>query len=224
MPSVRIDLQITAVTALSVGAGGSAGTLADKSIVCDGYQRPIIPGSQVKGKARHAAEAVLRALGQPVQANFDDDDENNPNLIRSIFGSPRHPSPLRFADLHSFSDQSRRLSPEARAAFSSIRPSVAINRERGVAQEQRLLLQETAAERLVYRSANAITGQLLDESYAALLWAALKSTTRWGGAKSRGLGWADVAIEVFWDDAATPLSVNDLEDALRRLVGHKESR
>jgi CRISPR/Cas system CSM-associated protein Csm3 (group 7 of RAMP superfamily) len=227
MYNIRIDLTITARTALSVGAGGSAGTLADKSIIRDGYDRPIIPGSQVKGKARHAVEAVLRGLGldKSVPEHFDAPcDSKNPNPVHRIFGAAQCGSPLRFADLHSFSDQTRRLSPEARAIFSSIRPSVTINRERGVAQEQRLLLQETAVETLAYHSTHAITGQLSDEGLAALLWAALKLTPRWGGAKSRGLGWADVAIGVLWDDATTPMSEKDLEDALRRLIERERSR
>ncbi|PDW00304.1 hypothetical protein CJ255_20815 [Candidatus Viridilinea mediisalina] len=42
-------MTLTSHSALSVGAGGSSGTLADKSIVRDGWGRPLIPGSQLKG-------------------------------------------------------------------------------------------------------------------------------------------------------------------------------
>ncbi|NTV63845.1 MAG: hypothetical protein HGA65_09950, partial [Oscillochloris sp.] len=135
MPDLRIALTITAETALSVGAAGSAGTLADTSIVRDGLGRPIIPGSQLKGKVRHAAEALVRRLNLPVQAHFDD-DASPTNCIRQIFGSPLVRSPLRFADLICEIDPQIARLP----GTSRIRPSVTINRRRGTAEDQHLLL------------------------------------------------------------------------------------
>lgn len=220
---VRIVLTVTAETAVSVGAGGSAGTLADKAIVRDGWGRPIIPGSQVKGKVRHAAEAIAGALGLAVQKHFDDDDSEM-NVIRAIFGSPRHRSPLRFVDLVGFAggveqlDQPRALQWRE---IAMLRPSVSINRRRGAAEDARLLLQEAAPEGLRFGAAQAISGTLPDLTYVALLWVALCSITRWGGAKSRGLGWSSVAAEVYVDDQ--PVDIAALSQALRELNAQRRS-
>jgi CRISPR/Cas system CSM-associated protein Csm3 (group 7 of RAMP superfamily) len=70
MTLLVIDLTITLDSALSIGAGGSAGTIADKSIVRDGWGRPTIPGSQVKGKLRWAIEQLLRGLGHDIPPPF----------------------------------------------------------------------------------------------------------------------------------------------------------
>lgn len=212
MPLLRIDLALVAVSALSIGAGGSGGSLADRSLVRDARGLPVIPGSQLKGKTRHAAEALLRGLGEPVQADFDDDD-TGPNLIRMIFGSPRHPSPLRFADLSC----DLTVNDAGGASLTELRPSVALSRRRGNAEDERLVLIEAARPDLTFSAAGAIEGFLEDPSHVALLWAALRLTTRWGGAKSRGLGWAEVKPTVFWDGGAEPLGEAELAEHLRAL-------
>lgn len=220
--TVEIALTIIAQTAVSVGAGGSSGTLADKSIVRDGWKRPIIPGSQVKGKARHAAEALVKSLEfAHVQQDFDD-DESEQNVIRTIFGSPRCRSPLQFADLVGVVGEVERLDAlkdQAEQHQSQIRPSVAINRRRGVADDARLLFQETTVDGIRFYAARAITGHLPSVGHAALLWAALRLLPRWGGASSRGMGWADVAITVSY--AGAELSEEQLQHALRELETRK---
>jgi len=200
-----------------VGAGGSSGSRADKSVVRDGYGRPIIPGSQVKGKVRHAAEALVQGLGLPGQSHFDD-DQSPDNMIRQLFGSPQVCSPLRFADLTATMG-AMFTSTENRQLLSQLRPSVAINRRRGTAEDERLLLQETVPQGLVFSADDAISGYLGDDELpaVALLWAALKLTTRWGGAKSRGLGWASLTPVVYWKAGAQPLSDTELAEALRQL-------
>ena len=226
MSRLVIQLTITLNTALSIGAGGSAGTQADKSIVRDGWGRPLIPGSQVKGKVRWAVEQLLRGTGTTVPAPFDHEIEQsidqkieNPTLVRSLFGSPNHRSPLRFADLPTT------IVPAQQAItmqqnLSQIRPSVSINRQCGVADDQRLLFQEAAHEGMVFRAENAISGTLPDDlnaqQAAALLWAALKLTDRWGGAKSRGLGWATISTTVAIDN--TVLDETGLANALRSVL------
>jgi len=194
MAELRIALTIESLTALSVGAGGSSGTIADKSIQRDGWGRPLIPGSQVKGRVRHTAEGLLTTLGLPTQQHFDDDDSAM-NPIRRLFGSPNYRSPLRFVDLP--------CTLGAGDQVSQNRPSVSLNRRRGTAEDQRLLVQEVSRETLSFAHERAITGSLdADElPYAALLWAALRLTDRWGGAKSRGLGWSDVTATVYWQNA-----------------------
>lgn len=199
MTHLRIDLTITAESALSIGAGGSAGTIADKSIVRDGWGRPLIPGSQVKGKLRWAVEQLLRGIGQAIPSPFDAEIEQ-PTLVRTLFGSPEQRSPLHFADLP-LALVSEEQAADLRQQLSQIRPSVSINRRRGTAEDARLLFQEVTLEGMAFQSARAISGNFGDaeqaEQYAALLWAALKLTDRWGGAKSRGLGWAKVKATVY---------------------------
>lgn len=224
MIPIQIDLTIVAQTAASVGAGGSSGTLADKSIVRDGWSRPIIPGSQVKGKVRHAAEALVRSLGfVHVQQHFDD-DASSPKVIRTIFGSKRHRSLLTFADLVGVVgaiEQFDKLRTQPEQHQSQIRPSVAINRRRGVADDARLLFQETTVEGIRFYAAPAIRGELPSVGHAALLWAALQLIPRWGGASSRGLGWTHIEhITVCADNQI--LTRDELEGALRELEARKE--
>lgn len=212
MPELRIALTITSETALSVGAAGSAGTLADKLVIRDGAGRPVIPGSQLKGKLRFAAEQLLRSLGHTIPSPFDDSpnvEQSNP--VRTLFGSPEHASPLRFADLTSTSaaDLARSL------GATSIRPSVTINRRHGTAEDQRLLLREVTREGLAFHNPEAITGQLEQPADAALLWAALRLCDRWGGAKTRGLGWCEIATTIYWD--GTELLPTELGRAFRTL-------
>jgi CRISPR/Cas system CSM-associated protein Csm3 (group 7 of RAMP superfamily) len=193
MTLLTVRLTITFESALSIGAGGSAGTIADKSIVRDGWGRPIIPGSQVKGKLRWAAEQLLRGMGHDIPSPFDETIENS-TIVRDLFGSPEHRSPLHFADLPAIL-VSAAQAPELQRRLSQVRPSVSINRRRGTAEDARLLFQETALEGMQFAHERAITGDLSGETaeqYAALLWGALKLTGRWGGGKSRGLGWAVV--------------------------------
>jgi CRISPR/Cas system CSM-associated protein Csm3 (group 7 of RAMP superfamily) len=211
-------------TPLSIGAGGSSGTLADKAIVRDGWGRPIIPASHLKGKARHAAEALARALGQTVAELWA--PERDPSCpIQRIFGGPGagpapqgysgRPdiSPLRFRDLQLEGDFDA-IDDSLGLRRGVIRPSVAINRRRGVADDQRLLFQETTVETLVFSRADAIVGQLAEQRDLALLLVALRLIDRWGGAKSRGLGWAAVEAQAYWDGAQFAVTPENLEQHL----------
>src|SRR5262245_42197510 len=146
MTRLTIQLTITLETALSIGAGGSAGTIADKSIVRDGWGRPLIPGSQVKGKLRWAVEQLLRGMGQDIPAPFDPPELiERGSLVRALFGSPQQRSPLHFADLPA-TVVTKIQAPAMYSQLSQIRPSVSINRRRGTAEDARLLFQETALE------------------------------------------------------------------------------
>ncbi|MCG8352696.1 MAG: RAMP superfamily CRISPR-associated protein [Chloroflexales bacterium] len=223
MAQLSISLTVISETALSVGAGGSAGTIADKSVVRDGWGRLIIPGSQVKGKARWGVEQILRSLGWDIPAPFDEATRvEQPNPARAIFGSPQQRSPLHFADLVGVVgpvDQLDALRDGLEQRRSQIRPSVSINRRRGTAEDQRLLFQETGLEQMQFYAEEAITGALNDLGHVALLWAALRLSTRWGGAKSRGLGWSRIAVAVAWNGVAQTDA--QLEQELRTLAARK---
>jgi len=223
---LRIAVTITSRTPVSVGAGGSVGTLADKSIVRDGWGRPIIPGSQVKGKLRWAAEQLLRGLGQDIPAPFEGAArEELPTLVRDLFGSPRQRSPLFFADLPGVIGEPEQIaalrdSPEQRR--SQIRPSVALDRQRRTAAEKLLVFQETALETTRFHSERAIIGRVGSLDHVALLWVAAGLSTRWGGAKSRGLGWAEVRARVWVDD--NERSADQLREDVRALVARSGGR
>lgn len=219
---VTFALTITASTSLSIGAGGSSGTLADKSIVRDGWGRPVIPGSQVKGKARHAAEAVAASLGLPVANPFEHNEvDYTYSPIVRLFGSAVCRSCLHFADLPGvIGDVDPMDVPPGveQCRQHVLRPSVAINRRRGIAEDARLMYQEATLPGVRFASHDAIVGHLPGLGEVALLWAALRLTTRWGGATSRGLGWAEVQVDVYWDNQREPLLDDQLEQALHNLV------
>lgn len=222
---MRLEMAITVScqTAMSVGAGGSAGTLADKSIVRDGWGRPIIPGSQVKGKLRWAAEQLLRGFGSDIPApGKEATREEHDTPIRTLFGSPQHRSPLRFADLPGVVgelSQIEQLRASSEQHASRIRPSVAIHRRRGTAAEGLLIFQEVAPELLRFHAERGVIGEVPDTAHAALLWAAAGLTSRWGGAKSRGLGWAKTTVAINLDGAICSDDV--LRQALRDLLSHE---
>lgn len=211
MIDVEVHLEVLSETPVSVGAGGSAGILADKVIARDSRNLPIIPGSQVKGRARHAAEAIARSLGLRVPHDFDD---NTDTVIRRIFGSPQYRAPLHFASLVGVIGEPSQIGPEQH--LSHIRPAVAINRRRGTADDRRLLFQETAPAGMIFSARPAIAGRLPDIEHLALLWAALRAVDRWGGAKSRGLGWATSRMQVIVNGQQQ--HDDDLETALRNLA------
>lgn len=120
--SVDIRLAITLLTPACVGAAGSGGGIADKTLLRDGWNRPIIPGSQLKGRVRHACERLSDALGQhvcgapygpamcPYTEGITRQSREPLDLVRgpgprpqcvvcAIFGSALYPSPLVFSDL-----------------------------------------------------------------------------------------------------------------------------
>ncbi|KAB8145989.1 hypothetical protein F8S13_02620 [Chloroflexia bacterium SDU3-3] len=216
MSVLTVDLTIQLETALRIGAGGSAGTLANTSIVRDGWGRPIIPGSQVKGKLRCAAEQLLRGVGHAVP--FPNDLDTG-SLIQDLFGSATRRAALRFADLPSTLVDAPQA-PEFQRRLTQIRPSVSINRRRGTAEDARLLYQEVAHEGMAFQHQRAIIGAFDEVAAvrrsAALLAAAIQLTDRWGGAKSRGLGWARADVRLWVDD--TPLPLADLADDLRAVL------
>lgn len=59
----KIPIKATIETALSVGAGGSSGSLADKPMVRTADGKLLIPASQIKGRIRHECEKLARGLG-----------------------------------------------------------------------------------------------------------------------------------------------------------------
>jgi len=210
MAEFRVDLTITVETAMSVGGAGTVGTLADKSLLRDGWNRPILPASQVKGRLRHACEAIARGLGIPTCEAPNPEttcphlaNERIPRvdgqpccLICQIFGSPAYRGRLHFRDLIYVpltgdpANQGRLYTP-----YEPLRPGVGLDRRRNVAQERLLFLTETTlpgTEPSFVRE-SAISGDLPGPGHAMLVLLGLEQILNWGGAKSRGMGWAEVS-------------------------------
>ncbi|GAX37390.1 RAMP superfamily CRISPR-associated protein [Nodularia sp. NIES-3585] len=208
---------VTAIidSALCVGAGGSSGSLADKTIVRNSERNLLIPGSQIKGRVRHECEKLLRGLKWEISespnagrmvirrdnapANFQRNEYEIPGyehtyhcLISQIFGDPILPSRAIFDDLICTQD------PENLPEI--IRPGVTINRRRRTAEESKLYFLETspANAQLQFKGEIHIQPSLTPErpDYAkVLILAGLRQIYALGGSKSAGLGWLHWELE-----------------------------
>ena len=208
---VHIALTLVFQTPPSIAAAGAFGSIADRVVERNGWGQLIIPGSQVKGKVRHACEQLARALGQPIcEAPRADTMCPNPPgsdpvcLLCRIFGSPALRSPVRFADLV-WEERSR--SADEEPMDPARRAMIGINRRRATVADDRLFLVETApyfpAQR--FSNARAITGRLESTAQVKFLLAGLHLILAWGGMKSRGLGWiAQVEATATWDESPVP--------------------
>ena len=114
-----IELSLSLLTPLSIGAGGSTEGFGDKTIIRDATGHLIIPGSHFKGRVRHACEMLAKAAGYGVcggpeasqlcpQPGLKGRSGVVPVLagksqtfciICQMFGSPALPSAIQFADL-----------------------------------------------------------------------------------------------------------------------------
>ncbi len=210
MPELVIGITLTVDTALSVGAGGSGGVLADKAIVRNRFNQLVLPGSQLKGRLRHACEVIARSQGLKVcdspraetMCPQSVEVEEPPCPICALFGSPAQPSPLQFADLIC----------EEPVEIPAIRPGASINRSRRTVEEQRLFFVETSPPAMLmhFHAARAIIGWLSDdgkaESRVKLLLAGLELIQSWGSGKSRGLGWGKVESQALLGDEIVSLA------------------
>jgi CRISPR/Cas system CSM-associated protein Csm3 (group 7 of RAMP superfamily) len=202
-------------TALSVGAGGSAGVLADKAIVRNRLGQLVLPGSHLKGRLRHACEILVRSAGHPV-CDAPRAETMCPHRrplvpapcpICQLFGSPSYQSVLAFADL---------LYHEP-APLPTLRPGASINRRRRTVEEQRLFFIETSPPGSLapFFAEAAIRGRLPDAragAQAKLLLAGLHLIQNWGSGKSRGLGWGRIDYQARLDDSR--VHCDDLAAAL----------
>ncbi len=119
------------------------------------------------------------------------------SIFSKTVESQYYPSPLQFHDLichNPFRQDAEPLyvSPrEARLGDETLRTMVSLNRQRRVAQEQRLFFVETTPGQpgLGFANDQAITGTLESAAEAQLLLAGFKLVNALGGGRSRGLGW-----------------------------------
>lgn len=213
MVEKRLVIGVTLVFATppSVAAAGATGSLADRIVERSASGQYIIPGSQLKGKLRHACEQLLRGLEPPDEKLIcespraemmcpNQELKKTPCPICAIFGNPSLPSTLHFHDLTAelageLDDYD--ISP-------SVRAMTTMNRRRLTAAENKLFLVETAPylRELKFGNSRAITGSLQSTAQVKLLLGGLKLIKNWGGLKSRGTGWtvtAEAAAELGGD-------------------------
>ena len=220
---VSIEVRVVFKTAFNIGSGALADSLADKPTVKDVAQVPVLPGSSLKGRARHECERIVRTLTSDDNAVCHGPTADNmcpldPARLSAtgqqvcpvcrIFGSPWWPGAVQFSDLHwEFRDEFTNERPPE----TTIRYGVGINRTRKVAEEQKLFTLETFAPTQAAAFVGCISGNLPDnatERYGqvGLLVAGLRSITSLGGGRSRGLGWCQVE--------ARPTEVSESEEQL----------
>lgn len=194
---VSIALTLVFQTPPSIAAAGAFGSLADRVVERNARGQFIIPGSQVKGKVRHACEQLVRALDveqrvceAPRVATMcpNPPGSDPPCPICRIFGSPALRSALYFSDLVW---EGESMVMEGKTIAPALRAMIGLNRRRATVEEGRLYLVETAPyfREQCFSNTVAITGRLDSEAQVKLLLAGLRLILAWGGMKSRGLGW-----------------------------------
>ena len=195
---LEIELTVIAETGLSIGGSGNTGLRADKTMLRDGRNYPIIPASQIKGRLRHACEALLRSVSVPV-CHGPYPDKTCPQIVTIpkppcpiclLFGSPWYRGTLNFFDLH--------LQPSP-GQDSAVRPGIGIDRKRRIARDQLLFLTETTAPgaQPLFQAKPAISGMISDIGVGVLLLAGFQTIHSLGSGKSRGMGWTTIRAKAY---------------------------
>ncbi|MBI4770352.1 MAG: hypothetical protein HY784_08095 [Chloroflexi bacterium] len=198
---------------LHVGSGALADSLADKPLLKNADGLPLVPGSAVRGKARHACEQIFRGLAgdwpgclPPYQFCTD---HNRLCPVCRMFGSETWPGEIRFGDLRlEFVPNLAVVEKEktlARAGRTALRWSVSLNRYRGTAEADLLYNVETHSANPAVAYRGVVRGNLSGETLpqqraqAALLVAGLRAVRSLGGGRTRGLGWGQFDLTVRLD-------------------------
>jgi len=166
-----------------VGSGyGFAGRI-DRALLRGADDLPVVPGSSLKGKLRHAAREIAGALGHEACANGCS-PAKTPCIICNIFGSPFLEGKLRVSGARCTPRENPVLGLSPPRIWEE-RNGAGIERKMRVANRGSLFRTECAPERLKLTA--SIEGDLSDDE-RGLLQGAVK-TLRWLGAdSSRGLG------------------------------------
>lgn len=238
---VRLRGKLTARTALRIGAGRSYDVLGDDlPVVKDSLDRPVIPGSSLKGALRAYAESVLRAL-KPLVEQPDADpplscdpltqpclssDEvtelkqgkNADTELRArtcwacrLFGAPWLASRVLVKD----------LAVQEATWFGHFghRDGVSINRDKGTAQHKKRYTFETVPEQTSFDFEMVVNDG--SDVELGLLLLTLDGINNGqisiGGASSRGLG--SISLDVDWDHVEQITPDNALEALGARVLG-----
>ena len=184
MAKKQWKITATVDTALCIGDSGSSDTRVDRATVKTSDGKLYIPASTLKGIWRHACEAIAKGREDFVceSPRAENMCAVNHCIICQMFGSPTLVSRIFISDLNASTDLA--------AKSTEIRNSVTINRERRVAEDQRLFFTETSLSNAGIEFAGNVTidGEVTDNQIK-LLRAGLKYIHAIGSGKTHGLGW-----------------------------------
>ncbi len=188
-PTTEKQWRITAIidTALCIGDSGSSETGADKSTVKTSDGKLYIPASTLKGVWRHACETIAPSQGYTVcdSPRAENMCASNHCVICQIFGSPTLESRIFISDL--------KLDNDLGTETTTIRSGVTINRNRKVAEDQRLYFTETSRPNAEFEFSGDVTiGRDITDKQVELLSAGLNYIHAIGSGKTRGLGWLSI--------------------------------
>ena len=206
-PTTEKQWRITAKidTALCIGDSGASETGADKSTVKTSDGKLYIPASTLKGIWRHACEAIARShphfvCNSPRAENMcprpkEELEKENTEAVQSdhciicqIFGSPASESRIFISDLT--------LDNDLGTETTAIRSGVTINRNRKVAEDERLYFTETSRSNAGFEfSGDVVIGGNITDKQMELLSAGLNYIHAIGSGKTRGLGWLSITTE-----------------------------
>jgi CRISPR/Cas system CSM-associated protein Csm3 (group 7 of RAMP superfamily) len=183
--STRLEVLLTFRLHSGVHVTGERAQLwTDKALVTDPQdgKTPVVPATTLKGWLRESAERLLRGLGHPAC------DGSRPAVmcgscpVCALFGAPRRRPPLRFSDA------------VLKDSTTDVRMNVSLSRHRKTAHEERLFSTEVAWQReLTARIQGWFDSQAEARRAAALLYLAARAGFAIGAARSRGLGWLQLA-------------------------------
>ena len=219
-PTTEKQWRITATidTALCIGDSGSSETGADKSTVKTSDGKLYIPASTLKGIWRHACEVIARSekhfvcnspraenmCSRPKSELKNENTEamrDNHCIICQIFGSPSSESRIFISDL--------KLDNGFGTETTAIRSGVTINRNRRVAEDQRLYFTETSRPNAGFEfSGNVTIGSDITDKQIELLSAGLNYIHAIGSGKTRGLGWLSIGYK---ETASATQAVQSIE-------------
>ena len=189
-------------TALCIGDSGSSEIGADRSTVKTSDGKLYIPASTLKGLWRHACEAIASSQGHHVCSSPRAEEmcAIDPCVICQVFGSPTLESSIFISDLI--------IDTNLEAKLTEIRNGVTINRQRRVAEDQRLYFTETSLPCADFTfSGDATIGGEITDYQLDLLHAGLNYLHAVGTGKSRGLGWIQIKREALTLDSQEVTSV-----------------
>lgn len=239
---IRLMGTLTTRTALRIGAGRSYDVLGDDvPVVKDTLERPVIPGSSLKGALRAYAERLLRTLeplaqrptdapplscdlltdpcltNDEVKAIKDEEKKVDERLRRRscwacrLFGAPWMASRVLVKDL-----------PVQSAAWTESfahRDGVSIDRDKGTAQAKRRYTLEVVPQEIPFVFELVVDGAT--DAELGLLLLALEGLNTGmvllGGARSRGLG--DVHLAIDWTAVEVVTAENALDAFGERALG-----
>ncbi len=227
---VEIEVKVFFATPFNVGSGAVAGSFANRPLLRDKRGWPFIPASSFKGKLRHECERLVQGLaGEGWKYNCH---PPNPNRmcqgrwpddfcpVCRVFGSPWHPSPLRFSDLKLVSPAF--LTEEEKKGENAPRPvtrhGVGLSRRRHVAEEAHLFTTEVFLPGAELEFSGGIEGQL-DEEGLALVLAGLRAIVSLGGDRTGGLGWCRlqaIPYQVTTDGARQEVGEEMIKEGMRK--------